>query len=114
MITGVFQEKDGGRISGTIQTLFFRADKVVFEPLQRSTPSPNAPTYRIYTGSDLEIGAAWMQSSKDTGEISLSVVIDDPTLATPIRCGLARSKDHDGRWLLIWNRAAKDASHMVA
>lgn len=114
MIIGVFQDKDDGRISGTIQTLFFRADKVVFEPLQRSTPNPNAPTYRIYTGSDLEIGAAWLQSSRDSGEVSLSVLIDDPTLSAPIRCGLARSKDHEGRWLMIWNRASKDAAPLAA
>lgn len=110
MIIGVFSEKEDGRFVGTIQTLLFRADKVVFEPLQRN--NPKGPAYRIYTGADLEIGAAWTQASKTTGEVTLSVLIDDPTLAKPIRCGLTKGKE--GRWLLVWNRTTSSDKGALA
>jgi uncharacterized protein (DUF736 family) len=104
MIIGLFTEKDDGSFVGAVQTLFFRAEKVVFEPLQQV--NPKGPAYRIYTGSDLEIGAAWTKASKTTGEVTLSVLFDDPTLVRPIRCLLSRAKD-SSRWMLIWHRASK-------
>lgn len=72
----------------------------------------NAPDYRVHLGdgdgSELgpEIGAAWKHTGERAGAF-VSVVLDDPIFAQPIRARLFQS-DEDGRdWGLHWSRPKK-------
>jgi len=102
MIIGRFAENDG-RLIGHIRTLFFRSDKVVFEPTPDSSGG-NAPAFRVYSGDEIELGAAWRNAGKETGQIYYDVKLDDPTFAAPVRCRLAQAKSGDG-FVLVWERA---------
>lgn len=102
MIIGRFTESNDGQLVGHIRTLFFRSDKVVFEPSAEPHPA-NAPAFRIYSGDEIELGAAWRKAGKDTGQIYYDVKLDDPTFAGPVRCRLAQAKRGDG-FVLVWER----------
>jgi hypothetical protein len=52
-----------------------------------------------------EIGAAWTRTGKKAGEY-LSVLIDDPMLAQPIRANLFRNGEASA-WALQWGRPPK-------
>lgn len=69
----------------------------------------NAPDFRVHRGDadGPEIGAAWKRSGDKAGEY-LSVVIDDPTFAQPIRANLFRS-GQTSTWHLQWSRPTKRA-----
>lgn len=101
MIIGRFNQSDDGTLYGHIRTMFFKSDKVVFEPVASGTEK--TPSFHIYTADEIELGAAWRQANKETGAISYDVKLDDPTFASPIRCLLARSKKGDG-YVLVWER----------
>jgi uncharacterized protein (DUF736 family) len=50
-----------GVLIGHIRTLFFKSDKVVFEPIVST--NAKAPSHRVYTGDEVELGAAWRKTS---------------------------------------------------
>jgi|SRR5690606_2098799 len=102
MIIGRFSEANDGQLVGHIRTLFFRSDKVVFEPAA-DIKAANAPAFRIYSGDEIELGAAWRNAGKATGQIYYDVKLDDPTFAGPVRCRLAQAKNGDG-FVLVWER----------
>lgn len=110
MIIGRFNESNDGQLVGHIRTLFFRSDKVVFEP-SAAPASANAPAFRIYSGDEIELGAAWRKAGKGTGQIYFDVKLDDPTFAGPVRCRLAQARSGDG-YVLVWERpkATKSAA----
>lgn len=69
----------------------------------------NAPDHRVHLGDDEggpEIGAAWTRTGEKAGEY-LSVLIDDPSLAQPIRAALFRNGAEASAWSLHWNRPPK-------
>ena len=101
MRIGRFNESDGNLI-GHIRTMFFKSDKVVFEPTVEPRAA-NAPAFRIYTADEIELGAAWEKNGKENGLVYYDVKLDDPTFAAPIRCRLAQAKQGGG-YLLIWER----------
>jgi uncharacterized protein (DUF736 family) len=101
MIIGRFTEANDGQLVGHIRTLFFRSDKVVFEPTRSA--NAKAPSFRIYSGDEIELGAAWSNAAKETGQIYYDVTLDDPTFAGPVRCRLAQAKSGDG-YVLVWER----------
>lgn len=70
--------------------------------------SDNAPDYRIHHGGDdgPEIGAGWKRTGEKAGEY-ISLQIDDPTFALPIRANLFETDAEDRHWVLHWNRPAK-------
>ncbi|MGE0371643.1 MAG: DUF736 domain-containing protein [Hyphomonadaceae bacterium] len=110
MIIGRFAESPvSGVLIGHIRTLFFKSDKVVFEPV--APKSARAPSHRIYTGDEVELGAAWRKTSMDDSVIRYEVTLDDPTFAGAVYARLEQDgPDRKGqnRWfILIWNRAAK-------
>lgn len=104
MILGRFTETPDGCYIGHIRTVFFRSDKVVFEPL-RAGGNTKAPTFRIYTADEIELGAAWRKASAD-GQVFYDVTLDDPTFAQPVYCRLTQTKDRPG-FILIWERAPR-------
>lgn len=102
MIIGRFTETSDGQHIGHIRTMFFKSDKVVFEPTTEAT-SAKAPAFRVYTADEIELGAAWRKSAKETGSIYFDVKLDDPTFAKPIWARLVQAKKADG-YLLVWER----------
>lgn len=105
MIIGRFTESADGTLIGHTRTLFFRSDKVVFEPVADAA-SPRAPAYRVYTGDEIELGAAWRKAGKGSGTVYYDVKLDDPTFARPIFCRLVQPKQGTG-FLLVWERTTK-------
>jgi uncharacterized protein (DUF736 family) len=68
-----------------------------------------APDYRIHMGEDgdgPEVGAGWTRTGDKAGEY-VSLLIDDPVFAQPIRANLFRSDADNASWSLQWNRYPK-------
>jgi uncharacterized protein (DUF736 family) len=86
---------------GHIRTLFYKSDKVSFEPL--ASDNPKAPSHRIYTGDEIELGAAWTRTNKTDGSVYYDVKLDDPTFAAPVFARLVPAKDGKG-YMMIWER----------
>lgn len=113
MIIGRFAESPvSGVLIGHIRTLFFKSDKVVFEPV--ASKSAKAPSHRLYTGDEVELGAAWRKVSP-AGAVHYEVTLDDPTFAGPVYARLEQDdpdrKSKGNRWfILIWNRAPRKKS----
>ena len=76
--------RDKSGFTGRIQTLFFTQD-LSLVPAE-SSDAENAPDYRVHVGDGdgPEIGAGWKRTGEKAGEY-VSLVIDDPALAQPIR-----------------------------
>ena len=110
MIIGRFaQNPASGVFIGHIRTLFFKSDKVVFEPIAAATE--RAPSHRVFTADEVELGAAWTKQSKAGGAIHYEVTLDDPTFAQPIYARLEKAKGKGkAGFILFWNRAPKKKS----
>jgi len=68
-----------------------------------------APSWRVYRGTDgdgPEIGAGWNEASERAGEY-VSLRIDDPSFAEPVRAALFQDKADAASWSLRWNRPRK-------
>jgi uncharacterized protein (DUF736 family) len=70
-----------------------------------NTDAENAPDYRIHLGDDdgPEIGAGWKRTGEKAGDY-VSLQIDDPTFAQPIRANLFQADDKGTAFNLLWNR----------
>ncbi|OQM76714.1 DUF736 domain-containing protein [Manganibacter manganicus] len=93
--------------AGRIQTLMLDLEVSIL-PADPSEAG-NAPDYRLYRGEGedvREIGAAWNRTGEKAGDY-LSVLIDDPMLAHPIRANLFRNGGDATAWSLHWNRPPK-------
>ena len=67
-----------------------------------ASKSESAPDYRVFSGQ-VELGVAWKQrSAGETPRDYLSVVLDDPCFAAPVRAALF--DDGKGSARLVWNR----------
>lgn len=89
-----------GRI--TTATLDIAVSLVPAEP----GDTDKAPDWRIHLGADgegPEIGAGWNESGERAGDY-VSLRLDDPTFAQPIRAALFRIGDDGDSWALRWNR----------
>ena len=106
---GQFMRENDGFI-GHLTTLSLHQDIIIVaaEP----SDAENAPDYRVHvldtmsneTGA--EIGAGWKRTGEKAGEY-ISLQIDDPTFAFPIRANLFKTDAEDEHWALLWNRAVK-------
>ena len=67
-----------------------------------------APDYRIRLGDEdgVEIGAGWIRGGDRAGTY-VSVILDDPSLALPIRARLFQSDKRGRDWGLHWTRPKK-------
>lgn len=89
--------KDG--YTGTIRTMTINVKAKIV--INENKKSDSAPDFRIYAGQ-AELGAAWKAQTKgDEPRKYLSVLLDDPSFAEPIRAALF---DEDGAAFLVWNR----------
>lgn len=66
--------------------------------------SESAPDHRVFAG-EVECGAAW--TPEDEGRGVLSLKIDDPSFAAPVRARLVRGRDEDD-YVLLWRRPPSD------
>ena len=92
--------------TGRIRTLSLDIE-IVLVPAEH-TDAENAPDYRVHHSNDdgPEIGAGWKRTGEKAGDY-VSLQIDDPTLAQPIRANLFQSAENKSAWNLHWNRPPK-------
>src|ERR1700737_3118778 len=99
---GTFTAADNG-YGGSVKTLTlnFRAK---FVPTEKD--NDKAPDCRIIAGN-IECGAAWNKTARDSDREYLSVKLDDPSFPAPIYASLVRGEGDDS-FSLIWSRRNGD------
>ncbi len=103
---GTFKRTKTG-IRGRIRTLALNAE-LILVPVDKSD-AENAPDYRIHLGevdgSEVgpEVGAGWKRTGEKAGEY-VSLQLDDPTFAQPIRANLFQADDKGTEFNLLWSR----------
>ena len=103
---GEFTRQKSG-FSGRIQTLTLDFEIAIVAV--DTAGVENAPDHRVHLGSDdtgPEVGAGWSRTGEKAGEY-VSLQLDDPTFAQPIRANLFQSADDKSAWGLYWNRPIK-------
>ena len=96
---GTFTAKDG-KYTGTIRTMTINVKSQIVPNAKKA--HADAPDFRVYAGG-AELGAAWRQETKDGDKPYLSVKLDDPSFAAPIRAAFFENSDN-GTGVLVWNR----------
>jgi uncharacterized protein (DUF736 family) len=93
---GTFSKAEDGTFHGAIRTLTLNVKALDIRPVART--SNKAPDHRVFAGA-VELGAAWTVSKPDKPEC-LSVQIDDPSFAVPLKGFLAQTADgYELRWI---------------
>ena len=89
--------------SGRIQTLSLDLEIVIVEAEVSDTE--NTPDYRVHAGGEdgPEIGAGWKRTGEKAGEF-VSLQLDDPAFAQPIRANLFQNGNDRKSWSLHWSR----------
>ena len=95
--------RSGDIFTGAVKTLSINA-KTTIRPADKA--SDKAPDYRIFAGSNVELGAAWKKTSGE-GRDYLSVKLDDPSFPAPIYATLVEGEE-TGSYALIWSRRNGD------
>ena len=95
---GTFTKDKTGYI-GTVNTL---ALNVKARIIASDGDNERGPDFRIFSGQ-VEFGAGWKRTAKESGREYVSVKLEDPSFAAPIYCSLVVSDDPD-TFNLIWNR----------
>lgn len=96
---GTFTAKDGS-YTGTIRTMTINV-KARLVP-NRDKGSNGAPDFRLYAGG-AELGAAWRQESKQGETPYLTVRLDDPGFAAPVRTAFFEN-EKEGTRIMVWRR----------
>lgn len=103
-IGSFFRTADG--YEGIIETatLDIRISIVPADP----TDAEKAPDWRVHRGDSEgpEIGAGWNETGERAGDY-VSLRIDDPAFAQPIRAALFQNTGDKSAWSLRWNRQPK-------
>jgi uncharacterized protein (DUF736 family) len=103
-IIGTFTRTEDGKFTGSLKTLTL-SSKLQFV-LETNKNKDSAPDYRIFFGN-IEAGAAWQKTARDSGREYWSVRLDDPTFAAPLYASLVEGDD--GKTLnLLWSRRTGD------
>ena len=102
---GQFTAEKSGFV-GRVHTLTLYRDLTIV-PAEPSE-AENAPDYRVHHGAEdgPEIGAGWKRTGEKAGDY-VSLLLDDPTLARPMRANLFQSGDDISAWGLNWSRPPK-------
>jgi uncharacterized protein (DUF736 family) len=91
---GTFTKLDDGNFTGTLKTLNFTAALTIV-PIDKA--SENAPDYRIYAGQRYEVGAAWSQVAKSSGETYLNLKVGAPEFGESwLRARLVKLENPNG------------------
>ena len=93
----------GNGFTGTVRTLALNAKAKL---VRVENPSDKGPHFRIFAGN-VELGAAWQKTARDTERDYLSVKLDDPSFPAPIYATLIEVEGQDGLQL-IWSRPNRD------
>ena len=96
---GSFTAKDG-KYTGTIRTMTINVKAQLVPNKKKAIES--APDFRIYAGG-AELGAAWREESKGGETPYLSVQLDDPSFASPIRAAFFEN-EAEGTGVMVWTR----------
>ena len=94
---------NGNGFTGTVRTLALNAKAKL---VRVETPSEKGPHFRIFAGN-VELGAAWQKTAKDTERDYLSVKLDDPSFPAPIYASLVATEGSE-ELALIWSRRSSD------
>lgn len=99
---GAFNRTKTG-FAGRIHCLALDVE-LVLTPADNSD-TENAPDYRIHLGDEdgPEVGAGWKRTGERAGEY-VSLQLDDPSFAQPIRANLFQADDKGSAFNLLWNR----------
>ncbi|CAL4868273.1 hypothetical protein MMA231_02548 [Asticcacaulis sp. MM231] len=97
-IIGTFTAS-GQNFTGKINTLKLDVDIHI---VATEAPSENSPDFRLMAG-DVEVGAGWKRTGRDSRREYLSVKLDDPTFPHPVYASLVAS-DAPDVFHLIWSR----------
>jgi uncharacterized protein (DUF736 family) len=102
---GTFTRTKHG-FSGRLRTLSLDIE-LTLVPAERGD-AENTPDYRIHAGDEEgpEIGAGWNRTGEKAGEY-VSLLIDDPTFAQPIRANLFQSGGDRSAFHLLWTRPSR-------
>ncbi len=100
---GTFTRNNDG-YTGTINTLMLKRHVVVIVPAI-TNEAENAPNYRVLA-DNAEIGAGWKRKSDKAGDY-VSLVIDDPSFAQPLRANLFAASSDGNTFHLIWTRPSR-------
>lgn len=103
-IIGTFTLSADGKINGHLKTLTL-STKLLFAP-ETNKSNDSAPDFRVYLGN-LEIGAAWKRTARESGRDYWSVKLDDPAFAAPLYASLVETDD-DKTFNLLWSRRKAD------
>lgn len=79
--------------------------RISLVPAERSD-ADKAPDWRVHRGSDAEgpeIGAGWNETGERAGDY-VSLRIDDPAFAHPLRAALFQNAADESSWVLRWTR----------
>ena len=97
---GTFTATKDGYV-GTIRTMTINVKtKIVANDHKGNGKAPN---FRVYAGG-AELGAAWRErTGGDEPKDYLSVQLDDPSFAEPIRAAFFENSE-EGTGVLVWNR----------
>jgi uncharacterized protein (DUF736 family) len=88
---GTFTKLDSGAFTGTLKTLNVTAALTIV-PVDKK--SDKAPDHRVYAGQRYEVGAAWSQVAKESGETYLNLKIGAPEFGpTWVRCRLVKLEE---------------------
>ncbi|OZA92882.1 MAG: hypothetical protein B7X67_28505 [Rhizobiales bacterium 39-66-18] len=100
---GTFTSTTNG-FTGSIRTLTLN---VKAKLVRVENPSDKGPHFRIFAGANVELGAAWQKTARDTERDYLSVKLDDPSFPAPIYATLIEVEGEEGLQL-IWSRPNRD------
>ena len=89
-----------GTYTGTIRTMTINVKAQLVPNADKASDS--APDFRLYAGG-AELGAAWREESKSGETPYLSVKLDDPSFASPMRAAFFEN-EADGTGVMVWNR----------
>lgn len=95
--------RNGDGFFGRVRTLTLDVEVAIL-PADGSD-AENAPDHRVFFDG-LEVGAAWDRTGEKAGTY-LSMTIDDPAFAEPMRVRLFESDTRKDTWTLHWSRRTK-------
>jgi len=100
---GTFASTANG-FTGTIKTLNLNVKARI---ARVENPSDKGPQFRIFAAGNVELGAAWQKTARESERDYLSVKLDDPSFPAPIYATLIEVEGEEDLQL-IWSRPNRD------
>ena len=99
MELGTFTRHEDGTFSGTATTLLSSFD-LEYRPIEKVGNGPDFRVYRL--GTEIEVGAAWIEVGNFSKKEYLSTLVDTPEFANG--AWMALVTEEDGSYVLKWSR----------